>query len=104
MIDVTFELRTLDDIVVFHRWMNFSVNRDSVVGEQEVSFTIAAGLLNAGRYYFRVWFGENEAHKLWGDLIYMFEVEFTNEGVGDIVLGQKPGIIRPELNFSHRIL
>ena len=104
MIDVTFELRTLDDIVVFHRWMNFSVKRDSVVGEQEVCFTIPAGLLNAGRYYLKVWFGENEAHKLWGDLIYMFEVEFTNEGVGDIILGLKPGIIRPDLNFTHRIL
>ncbi len=104
MIDVTFELRTTEDIVVFHRWMNFSEKKDSVKGEQEVSFTIPAGLLNAGRYYFRVWFGENEAHILWGDLIFMFEVEFTNEGVGDIMLGQKPGIIRPELNFEHRLL
>jgi lipopolysaccharide transport system ATP-binding protein len=104
MIDVTFELRTTEDIVVFHRWMNFSQHKDSVVGEQEVSFRIPAGLLNAGRYYFRVWFGENEAHVLWGDLVYMFEVEFTNEGVGDIMLGQKPGIIRPDLNFSHRLI
>lgn len=104
MIDVTFELRTPEDVVVFHRWMNFSEHKDSVIGEQEVSFRMPAGLLNAGRYYFRVWFGENEAHLLWGDLIYMFEVEFTNEGVGDIMLGQKPGIIRPDLNFSHRLI
>lgn len=104
MIDVTFELTTADDIVVFHRWMNFSPNRDSKIGEQEVSFTIPSGLLNVGRYYFKIWFGENEAHLLWGDLIYMFEVEFTNEAVGDIILGQKPGIIRPALNFKHRLL
>jgi len=104
MIDVTFELRTLEDVVVFHRWMNFSVNKDSKIGEQEVTFTIPAGLLNAGRYYFRIWFGENEAHLLWGYLNYMFEVEFTNEGVGDIMLGQKPGLIRPELNFAHKML
>lgn len=104
MIDVTFELRTLEDIVVFHRWKNFSEKKDSVKGEQQVSFTIPAGLLNAGRYYFRVWFGENEAHVLWGDLNYMFEVDFTNEGVGDIMLGQKPGIIRPDLNFTHRLI
>jgi len=104
MIDVTFELRTADDIIVFHRWMNFSPDKNSKVGEQEVSFTIPSGLLNAGKYYFRVFFGENEAHLLWGDLIYMFEVEFTKENVGDIVLGKKPGIIRPSLNFKHRIL
>jgi len=104
MIDVTFELRTMDDIVIFHRWMNFSPNKDSKVGEQEVSFVIPAGLLNSGRYYFKVWFGENEAHMLWGDLIYMFEVEFTNESVGDIMLGKKPGLIRPDLNFKHRMV
>lgn len=103
MIDVTFELLTTEDIVVFHRWFNFSPNKDSVVGEQEVSFTIPSGLLNAGRYYFKIWFGENEAHLLWGNLTYMFEVEFTNESVGDIVVGKKPGIIRPEFNFKHTL-
>jgi lipopolysaccharide transport system ATP-binding protein len=104
MIDATFELRTTEDIIVFHRWLNFSPKKDSKIGEQEVSFTIPAGLLNAGRYYFLVSFGENEAHILWGDLTYMFEVEFTNEAVGDIVIGKKPGIIRPELNFKHSFL
>jgi len=104
MIDVTFELRTMEDTVVFHRWMNFSPNKDSQIGEQEVSFVIPKDLLNAGRYYLRVWFGENEAHLLWGELRYMFEVEFTGETIGDINLGKKPGIIRPNLNFTHRML
>ena len=104
MIDVTFELLTTDDIVVFHRWLNFSPLKDSKRGEQQVTFTMPTGLLNAGQYYFRVWFGENEAHLLWGDLTYMFEVEFTNEAVGNIVIGKKPGIIRPELNFNHSFL
>jgi len=104
MIDITFELLTTDDIIVFHRWMNFSPDRDSQVGDQEVSFIIPANLLNAGRYYFKIWFGENEAHMLWGDLTYMFEVEFTKESVGDIVLGKKPGLIRPALDFKHRML
>ena len=104
MIDVTFELCTTEDIVLFHRWMNFSPNRDSKIGEQEVSFQIPAGLLNAGRYYFKIFFGENEAHFLWGNLTYMFEVEFTNEAVGEIILGKKPGLIRPAINFQHRML
>lgn len=104
MIDCTFELRTADDTVVFHRWLNFSPNHDSQVGEQQISFTIPKHLLNAGKYYFKVSFGENEEYVLWGDLTYNFEVEFTKEFVGDIVVGQKPGLIRPELNMKHEML
>ncbi|MBR1564499.1 MAG: ATP-binding cassette domain-containing protein [Paludibacteraceae bacterium] len=104
MIDCTFELRTADDIVVFHRWLNFSPNHDSIVGEQQISFSIPAHLLNAGKYYFKIHFGENEAHLLWGELIYNFEVEFTKEVVGNLILGQKPGIVRPELKMKHEML
>jgi lipopolysaccharide transport system ATP-binding protein len=104
MIDCTFELRTADDLVVFHRWLNFSPNHDSKVGEQQISFRIPKHLLNAGKYYFRIFFGENEAHLMWGDLNYNFEVEFTEERVGDIILGQHPGLIRPELNMKHEMI
>ena len=104
MIDCTFELRTADDLVVFQRWLNFSPNHDSKIGEQQITFQIPKHLLNAGRYYFRIFFGENEAHMLWGDLNYNFEVEFTAEKVGDIVLGYKPGLIRPELNMKHTMV
>ena len=104
MIDCTFELRTADDLVVFHRWLNFSPNHDSKVGEQQISFRIPSHLLNAGKYYFRIFFGENEAHLMWGDLNYNFEVEFTEERVGDIILGQHPGLIRPELNMKHEMV
>ena len=104
MIDCTFELRTADDLVVFHRWLNFSLNHDSKVGEQQISFRIPKHLLNAGKYYFRIFFGENEGHLMWGDLNYNFEVEFTEERVGDILLGYKPGLIRPELNMKHEMV
>ena len=104
MIDCTFELRTADDLVVCHRWLNFSPNHDSKVGEQQISFRIPSHLLNAGKYYFRIFFGENEAHLMWGDLNDNFEVEFTEERVGDIILGQHPGLIRPELNMKHEMV
>ena len=104
MIDCTFELRTADDTVVFHRWLNFSPNKDSKVGEQQITFTIPNHLLNAGKYYFKIHFGENEAHLLWGDLYYNFEVEFTEEKVFDMILGLKPGVIRPQLNMKHKML
>ena len=104
MIDCTFELRTADDIVVFHRWCNFSLNKDSKVGEQQITFQIPKNLLNAGKYYFRVWFGENEAYLLWGELTYYFEVEYTMEKLGDLLIDVKPGVIRPELNMKHTML
>lgn len=108
MIDCTFELRTADDICVFHRWCNFSPNKDSKVGEQRIDFTIPAHMLNAGRYYFRVFFGENEAHLIWGELIYNFEIEYTNETIvgldENFIIQHKLGIIRPNLNFVHKML
>ena len=107
MIDCTFELRTADDIVVFHRWLNFSPDHDSKVGEQQITFTIPKHLLNAGQYYFRIFFGENEAHMLWGDLNYNFEVEYTQEkviGLDDTIFDKKPGVIRPELIMKHEML
>ena len=104
MIDCTFELRTASDIVVFHRWCNFSPNKDSVIGEQSISFDIPSHFLNAGKYYFLVSFGLNEAYKLWGDLKYSFEVKFTKEEpVPGLLCGQKPGITRPEISFTHKV-
>lgn len=104
MIDCTFELRTASDIVVFHRWCNFSPNKDSVIGEQSISFDIPSHFLNAGKYYFLVSFGENEAYKLWEELKYSFEVKFTKEeAVPGMFCGQKPGIIRPDIVFTHQI-
>ena len=108
MIDCTFELRTADDICVFHRWCNFSPEKNSKEGEQQISFIIPKNTLNAGRYYFRVFFGENESQLLWGDLIYNFEVEYTNErieGLDESFMFQvKPGILRPDIKFVHQML
>lgn len=107
MLDCTFELRTADDICVFHRWCNFSPKRDSKIGEQSISFTLPKNLLNAGKYYFRVFFGENEAHLAWGELIYNFEVEYTNElitGLSDTMIQVKPGVIRPFINFDYKFI
>lgn len=108
MIDCTFELRTADDICVFHRWCNFSPNRDSQVGEQRIDFTIPGHMLNSGCYYFRVFFGENEAELMWGELIYNFEIKYTNETIEgfdkNFMFQHKPGIIRPNLKFVHKML
>ena len=105
MLDCTFELHTASDIVVFHRWCNFSPNGDSIIGEQSISFDIPKHLLNAGKYYFLVSFGENEAHQLWGELQYSFEVKFTKEeAIPGVFCDQKPGITRPDIVFKHTLL
>lgn len=105
MLDCTFELHTASDIVVFHRWCNFSPNGDSMIGEQSISFDIPKHLLNAGKYYFLISFGENEAHQLWGELQYSFEVKFTKEeAIPGVFCDQKPGITRPDIVFKHTLL
>ena len=105
MLDCTFELRTSSDIVVFHRWCNFSPEKDSKIGEQSISFDLPSHFLNAGKYYFVVSFGENEAHQLWGDFQYMFDVKFTKEEVvPGLITNQKPGITRPDIVFEHVFL
>ena len=105
MLDCTFELRTSSDIVVFHRWCNFSPEKDSKIGEQSISFDLPSHFLNAGKYYFVVSFGENEAHQLWGDFQYMFDVKFTKEEVvPGLITNQKPGITRPDIVFKHVFL
>ena len=55
-----------------------------------------------------MFFGENESQLLWGELIYNFEVEYTNErieGLDESFMFQvKPGILRPDIKFVHQML
>ena len=99
MIDATFELRTIDDVIVFHQGKIISPDKDSRVGEYHVSFQIPSYLLNAGRYVLRVWFGENCRYLLWGTLEYTFEVGHVF-GEDGFVKGNRPGVILTNLDFK----
>lgn len=98
-LDVTFELRTVDEIVVFHQGTIVSSNKDSKRGVYTVKGQLPAHLLNAGVYTFRLMFGENLRHALFGisDLI-QFEIQYESLVASNYSV--KPGIIRPAIPFT----
>lgn len=97
-LDATFELRTTEEVVVFHTGALISTNSDSKNDYYDISFDIEPNVLNAGSYYFKLIFGENQRYVLYQtENLIGFDVE--NE-----VLGSNasifPGIIRPRFNFN----
>lgn len=98
-LDTTFELRTYEESVVFHTGALVTTNKDSKKGEYTVEFEIPANLLNAGNYYFKLIFGQDQRKALYiCDEIVGFEVENVKIGTN---ITQMPGIIRP--NFDYKL-
>lgn len=99
IVDATFELRTVDDIIVFHQGKIISPNKDSKRGEYKVTMKVPPDLLNAGRYVMKIWFGENCRYLLWGTLEHSFEVNqiFSKDG---FVVGNRPGVLHTNLDFN----
>ena len=96
-LDATFELRSTDEVVVFHTGSLIYRNLDSKIGLHEVTFDLPPHLLNAGNYYFKIIFGENQRYILFeNDNLVSFSVENKAIGSNANIL---PGIIRPDLNF-----
>ena len=99
ILDATFELRTLDDIVVFHIGKVVSPDKDSKVGEYTVEFSIPPFYINTGKYKVKIWFGEAQRYVLWGIYEHTFEVENTLTGQG-YNMAILPGILKPRFNFE----
>ena len=99
ILDYTFELRTMDDIVIFHTGKVVSPDSDSRVGEYTIEFIIPKYTLNTGRYKIVGWFGESQRYKLWGDYEHVFEVENTLTGQG-YNMSTLPGIMKPMLEIK----
>lgn len=99
MMDATFELRTMDDVIVFHVGKVLSPDKDSKVGEYTVEFVVPPYTLNFGKYRMRVFFGENQKYLLWGDFNHTFEIENTLTGQG-YNMGDIPGILKPRFSFD----
>ena len=96
MLDFSFELRTMDDIVVFHTGKVLTPDSDSQIGEYEVEFIVPKYTLNTGRYKLVGWFGESQRYKIWGDYEHVFEIENTLTGQG-YNMSTLPGIMKPML-------
>jgi lipopolysaccharide transport system ATP-binding protein len=98
-LDSTWELRTIDETIVFHTGALVSANNDSKAGIYSVSFRIEPFTLNAGRYYVNLIFGKNQRELLFQcNGCYYFDIE------NDVSIGNNssvlPGVLRPNLNFA----
>ena len=94
-IDVTFEVKTQDDIMVFHSGAIVTGNYDSQKGMYSTICSLPQQLLNAGVYSVSIIFGENQRYVLFNinDCI-NFEVMQEAAGSNHSKL---PGIIFPKL-------
>lgn len=94
-IDTTFELRNVDDVIVFHRGTYIDRENESKEGIYRVKGTIPAHLLNAGTYALNVLFGQNSTYLLlFCNEIVTFDVENSIEDGNYKLL---PGVLKPQL-------
>lgn len=97
-LDVTLEVETLDNVVVFHNGIILTEKNDSKEGFYTLRFSLTRTLLNAGKYLLSVTFGENQRYVLFHEReIISFEIQPETIGANSSVL---PGIIIPELNIK----
>ncbi|MCW3076610.1 MAG: ATP-binding cassette protein [Bacteroidetes bacterium] len=95
-IDVTIEVETFDNVVVFHNGTIVTENNDSDQGIYFLKFGLPEKFLNAGKYLLSITFGENQRHVLYHQKeIISFEVYPEASGSNSSVL---PGIIIPTFN------
>ena len=97
-LDLTFELRKLDDTIIFHQGTVITKNKDSKKGVYVVTGSINKDILNAEKYFLKVIFGENQRYELLTiEKLTSFEV--INESTGTN-FSKNPGMILPNLNFT----
>jgi lipopolysaccharide transport system ATP-binding protein len=95
---ITFELRNLDEIIVFHHGHWVCENNSSQKGKYSIKATINPNILNAGIYKFSMIFAENQQN------IFYKTVDFVQfEILNEVLAGNSqtlPGITRPDLNYQ----
>lgn len=97
-LDATFELKNDDEIILFHRGVLLSTNNDSMQGMYTVTGTLPSYLLNAGRYAFKIIFGENQRYELFSASDFI-RFEILNESAGSNS-GLTPGVIVPYIKYE----
>lgn len=97
-LDATFELRTLDEVAVFHHGALITTQNNSATGIYTVKGSLPPYTLNAGTYKFKLIFGENQRYALLvKDDVIMFEVLNQQLGSNTFTL---PGILRPDIQYA----
>ena len=98
-LDATFELKRMDETVVFHHGALITSNNNSIEGVYTVRGEVDQYILNAGTYKFKLFFGENQRYPLFiiDDFI---KFEILNEALGSNT-SVLPGLLR--LNIPYKI-
>lgn len=101
-IDSTLELRTIDDVIVFHRGTYIDHMNSSKKGFYKITGIIEPNTINAGSYHFNLIFGLNSTYLLMNcPEILSFDIENSEDENGYKLL---PGITKPNLNFITNFL
>jgi lipopolysaccharide transport system ATP-binding protein len=97
-LDATFELKSTDEVVVFHHGAILSQHNNSKTGIYKVKGKLPPHLLNAGTFIFDLIFGENQRYALFviKDII---QFEVMNENIGSNS-SQLPGLLRPDIQYT----
>jgi lipopolysaccharide transport system ATP-binding protein len=99
-VDVTFELRDSEGVVVFHTGCDVVPQKEANLGlvRNRVSGKLAGGILNSGIYFLTLIFGKNRRELVfkWEDAL---QVELILDPNDQMPI-QKPGILRPVLNYE----
>jgi homopolymeric O-antigen transport system ATP-binding protein len=96
--DLTFEILTKDDVLVFHHGFVFAKDRNSKQGKHKITAFIPPDLLNANIYSMNLFFGQSQRYLLFRrDRICAFEVENIPLENNMAVL---PGIVRPAVSYT----
>ncbi len=94
-LDITFEIKNSDDIIVFHNGAILTHDKDSKKGKFKVSAAMPGCILNAGVYKFNIIFGENQRYELCvlEDFV-QFEIMNESAGSSNAIL---PGVLRLQI-------
>jgi lipopolysaccharide transport system ATP-binding protein len=97
-LDATFELKSTDEVVVFHHGTILYKENDSKKGLYTVKGVLPPHFLNAGIFVFNLIFGQNQRFALFAinDFI---QFEVMNETIGSNA-DQLPGVVRPEIQYT----
>jgi lipopolysaccharide transport system ATP-binding protein len=97
-IGVTFELKSTEEIIVFHHGTSICIGDSSKEGVYKIKGILPPNFLNSGNYVFNLIFGENQRYLIYqiNDFI-QFEVFNETFGSNSNVL---PGVTRPDIEYS----
>ena len=100
-LDTTLELRTMDEVIVYHGGSQFTSPTACRPGVYRIKMEFPNFLLNSGRYRIRLVFGQHQAYAVFAIAdVLAFDIEHTV----DQTTTPRKGIIRPKINYHYDYL